>query len=233
MSFKRIYFENDKEWLDFKNTYIGGTGASAIIGSNAYKTSSQYYKERKGIIEREDISNKSYVIYGNEAEPVLRKLFEITYKDYFKVYFGEKEILINNELPFIGADLDGELEVLQDCIFETKQLKKGMKGIYEGKTTTIRSSISKEKWKDTLPQEYYIQILHYLTVTDYDFAILNAELIFPNYEENNINVFKENRQYIILKEERLEDIEYLLEEEKKWQKEYFEKDIEPPLLLNL
>ena len=49
------------------------------------------------------------------------------------------------------ASLDGEL-VDQD----------GRKGILEIKTTNILQSMQYEKWKDRIPDNYYIQVLHYL-----------------------------------------------------------------------
>ena len=37
--------------------------------------------------------------------------------------------------------------------------------------------MSKEKWHNAIPENYYIQILHYLNITKYDFVILVAEVV--------------------------------------------------------
>lgn len=233
MNFTRHQLNNEKEWLDFKNTYIGGIGASVIMGMNKHKDSSQYMKERKGLIQKEDISNKPQVIYGKEAEYYIRELFKLKYNNILYIYNKDYECLLHKDYTFIGADLDGEIEVLQDCVFDGISLKKGMKGVYECKTSTLNSPTQKEEWKDGIPQEYYLQCLHYLIITDYDFVILNAELTYPSLEENDISHTKVIKQYVITKESRKEELEYLLKKEIEWQKEYFEKDIEPPLILDL
>ena len=49
----------------------------------------------------------------------------------------------------------------------------------------------------------------YLIVTDYDFVILNAELTYPSLEENDISHTKVIKQYVITKESRKEELEYL------------------------
>ena len=74
-------------------------------------------------------------------------------------------MLINKKYPWAHASLDGEL-VDPD----------GRRGILEIKTTNILQSMQWQKWDNQIPDNYYIQILHYLLVTEYDFVVLKAQL---------------------------------------------------------
>lgn len=64
------------------------------------------------------------------------------------------------------------------------------------------------KWKNRIPDNYYIQVLHQLLVTGYDFAIVKAQLKF-SYD----GVRLETRHYTIERNEVIKDMEYLLKKE--------------------
>ena len=74
-----------KEWLKAR-TKIGGSDASAIVGMNPYKSNVELWKEKAYGIEPVDISDKPYVKYGTEAEPLLRELFKLDYPEYQVCY---------------------------------------------------------------------------------------------------------------------------------------------------
>ena len=113
------------------------------------------------------------------------------------------------------ASLDGEL-LDQD----------GRNGILEIKTTNILQSMQREKWNDKIPQNYYIQVLHYLLVTGYEFVILRAHLI----SSWGRDVRTQAKHYFIEREEVKEDLEFLLQEEIKFWR-YVESGRKPPLIL--
>lgn len=211
---KRIILSSHREWLDSRKNRIGGSDASAVLGLNPYKSNVDLWLEKKGEIETEDISDKSYVKYGTNAEYYLRELFKLDFPQY-KVEYYENNMIINDKYPFAHASLDGELTD-----------EEGRKGILEIKTTNILQSMQKEKWKDKIPDNYYIQILHYLMVTEYDFVVLKAQL----KSEFNQDVYLQTKHYFIEREEVLEDIEYLIKEEIKFYN-LLEKGIRPNLIL--
>ena len=211
---KRIILSSHKEWLDNRKNRIGGSDASAVLGLNPYKSNVDLWLEKKGEIETEDISDKSYVKYGTNAEYYLRELFKLDFPQY-KVEYYENNMIINDKYPFAHASLDGELTD-----------EEGRKGILEIKTTNILQSMQKEKWKDKIPDNYYIQVLHYLMVTEYDFVVLKAQL----KSEFNQDVYLQTKHYFIEREEVLEDIEYLIKEEIKFYN-LLEKGIRPNLIL--
>lgn len=204
------------EWLEERKKGIGGSDASAIIGMNPYKTNIELWEEKTGKKEAEDISEKEYVKYGTYAEEYLRELFKLDFPEY-DVRHEENTIIKHPIYPFLFASLDGQLV----------NKETGEKGILEIKTTNILQSIQKEKWKNSVPQNYYIQVLHYLNVTGYTFAILKAQL---KYDYSG-DIRLETKHYMIKKEEVDEDIKYLQEKEIEFWTKYIEKNIRPPLIL--
>ncbi len=211
----RVYdFENEAAWKKGRLRGIGGSDASAIVGDNPYKTNIDLFEEKTGRRIPEDISEKPYVIYGHAAEPLIRELFKLDHPEYH-VEHHEYRILQSVEHPFLQASLDGELTD-----------KQGRRGVLEVKTTNILQSMQREKWNDQIPQNYYIQILHYLLVTGYEFAVLKARLI--SRWADGLRV--QEKEYFIERSEVQEDLDYLLAEEIKFWK-YVEAGRRPPLIL--
>lgn len=192
----RIQFDSMEEWL-VNRKGIGGSDASAILGLNPYKTNQELWMEKKGQMSPVDISGKSYVKYGNDAEPLLRALFALDYPEY-KVEYYDNNMIINKKYPWAHASLDGEL-IDSD----------GRRGILEIKTTNILQSMQWEKWDNRIPDNYYIQVLHYLLVTEYDFVVLKAQLKRVRDGEVRLTT----KHYHIEREEVLSDIKMLKEEE--------------------
>lgn len=186
-----------EEWLE-RRTRIGGSEAAAIVGMNPYMSNTELWDIKTGAKEHEDISVKPYVAYGVAAEPLQRELFKLDYPKY-SVWHEENNMFTNASYPFAHASLDG---VLRD--------ERGRSGILEIKTTNIASSAMSDKWKDRVPDNYYIQILHYLMVTEFDFAVLRAQLKW----ERDDDVFCQIRHYHIERKDVEEDIEYLIREER-------------------
>ena len=160
--FEVFDFKDEKDWLSGRMNGIGGSDASAVVGMNPYKSNINLFEEKTGRRIPEDISGKACVIYGKYAEGPIRELFKLDYPEYV-VEHHEFRILRSIQYPFMQASLDGELTD-QD----------GRRGILEIKTTNILQSMQKEKWRDRIPDNYYIQVLHYLLVTGYEFVELCA-----------------------------------------------------------
>lgn len=198
---ERKILASREEWLKHRSR-IGGSDAAAIVGLNPYKTNTDLYLEKTGQKESPDISDKPYVLYGTKAEEHLRELFRLDFPQYQVQYF-DNNMYLNSKYPFAHASLDGELT--DDG---------GRRGILEIKTTNILQSMQKEKWKDRIPDNYFIQVLHYLMVTEFDFVVLKAQL----KSEFGGQIYLQTKHYFIERSEVLGDIEYLAEEERKFWK---------------
>ena len=108
---------------------------------------------------------------------------------------------LNDKFPFAHASLDGWLTD-----------KDGRRGVWECKTTNILQSIQREKWNRQIPENYYCQILHYLAITEFDFAILKAQLKY-DYDGD---IMLTTKHYFIERAEVEADIDYLMTAERKF-----------------
>lgn len=202
-----------EEWLQNRQR-IGGSDASAILGMNPYRTNIELWQIKTGQMIPEDISDKPYVKYGTQAEEHLRELFKLDFPEY-KVFYEENNMWLNDKYPFAHASLDGWL-----------MDQEGRKGVWECKTTNILQSMQKEKWKDRIPDNYYIQLLHCLMVTEFDFAVLKAQL----KSEFNGEIYLQTKHYKIERAEVQADIEFLESSEREFWKQVQERK-RPGLIL--
>ena len=205
--------KNRDEWLK-NRTRIGGSDAAAIVGMNPYMSNIELWEIKTGITTQRDISEEPYVKYGTEAEQHLRELFKLDFPEY-EMHYAENNMWTNDKYPFSHASLDGWL-IDQD----------GRMGIWECKTTNILKSMQKEKWRERIPDNYYIQLLHYFMVTEFEFAILKAQL----KSEFNGDVYIQTKHYKIERADVEEDIKYLADAESKFW-EQVQKKTRPALLL--
>lgn len=203
-----------EEWLQARAGRIGGSDASAILGMNPYRTNIELWQIKTGQLVPEDISDKPYVKYGTEAEQYLRELFKLDFPEY-QVCYEENNMFLNGKYPFGHASLDGWL-IDQN----------GRLGVWECKTTNILQSMQKEKWDHRIPDNYYIQILHYLLITEFDFAILKAQL----KSEFGGEIYIQTKHYKIERSEVQADIELLESSERKFWKQVQERK-RPDLIL--
>ena len=226
--FERIPYSTYDEWLSLRGKGIGGSDAPIIIGLSNWKNNLQLWKEKVGIekkINSNDDDNE-FIRYGKMAEDPLRELFKAKMVDFLEITTS-KEVLVRTDKPYLRASLDGEILVLNDFEFASSDnrlipLKKNMRGIYEGKT---RFRPQGNEWKNSIPQNYFAQTIHYLLVTDYDFVMVNVELSYPH----NVSVIK---TFCFLKSEKLDSLDFLEKEEDKFWNNV-ENKIEPSLKINI
>lgn len=207
--FDRVSYDTYEEWKSLRGKGIGGSDAPIILGLSQWKSNLQLWREKVNsefyVVEEEN--DNDFIRYGNMAEAPLRDLFQAKNYGLLEVK-NNKQVLVRKDKPYLRASLDAEISVLIDFLFASSDnrlvpLKKGMRGIYEGKT---RFRPRGNEWRDSIPMNYFAQTIHYLLVTDFDFVIVNVELSYAN----NISVIK---TFCFLKNEKLEDIVYLEKEE--------------------
>ena len=210
-----IKINSREEWLKARQAQgIGGSEAGALIGVNKYQTNVDLWELKTGRKEPPDLSNNSAVQFGKFAEPLLRELFKQDYPEYL-VDYHEFWLYVNDKYPFIFATLDGELTAPD-----------GSRGILEIKTTTIQNKMQWEQWDGRVPDSYYVQILHQLAATGWDFAILKAYIRYHVDGEVRISI----RHYRIERSEEQNNIDYLIAAEKKFWKQV-QNDEKPDLIL--
>lgn len=243
MIFEVINATNEENWLVERGKGIGGSDASACLDANPYKTKRELYLEKKNLKPKQEVANPTLVEYGKNAEEYIRELFKLDYPQ-FKVSHMDNTILVRKDKPYFRGSLDGiivandEVKITSyykaygsNLEFDTsnfKTISKNMIGVLEIKTSEVLSSMHKEKWNNKVPQNYYIQVLHYLNVTGFDFVLLRVKLVF---EDKNKVRTHEFRDYVFLRNEVLNDL--ITEEDAvdDFWNNYFLKDVEPSLKL--
>ena len=136
------------DWLEYRKQGIGGSDASVVCGINRYKSPVELWMEKTNQLSAQEAGEAAY--WGTQLEPFVRA--EFTKRTGIKVNLANY-ILQSEEYPFMLANLDGNCEVLDvgTCGFEAK----------------TASAYKAGEWEDTIPDEYMIQVQHYMAVTGY------------------------------------------------------------------
>lgn len=205
---------NTPEWLAYRRSGIGGSDAAAALGLSPFRSNLEAWEEKVGLRLAEDISDKPYVLYGQNAEEPLVSLFRLDFPEYTAVI--DKTTVYRR--GFMFASLDAEL---------TEQ-ESGRRGVLEIKTTELFKRADLAKWTDGIPMYYYVQVLHQLIVTGWDFSVLKAQIKLPPSQDGGQEII--TRHYTFERKDRLADMKYLyLKEREFWG--YVERRERPPLLL--
>lgn len=193
-----ILCANRAEWLEKRKEGLGASDAAAILGLSPWKSNERLWEEKCGLAVPEDIGDKPYVKYGNDAEPLLRSFFALDHPDY-RVSFTPFKIIRNQEFPFITCTPDGELE----------EAATGRRGGLEIKTTEILSSSGWSRWKGCIPDEYYAQVCQQMLAAGWQFVELLAQIKYTTADGESR---KETRHYKIERRDAEADMELLLRE---------------------
>lgn len=212
-------FESREDWIKGRQDLhgIGGSDAAATIGLSPWRTNTDLWKIKTGRMQAPDLSGNERVIYGQNAEEYLRRLYQLKH-ELDDIQYIPDVILQSNESPEFLYSPDGLIQTID-----------GRRGILEIKTTTIMKSYDKEKWWDKrkkekiLPENYYIQVLHGLNVTGFEFVELYAELSYPSGNSELVT-------YHIEREEVEDDLKLISDGVKDFWR-HVQEDREPALLL--
>jgi len=208
-------YKSRSQWLKGRVSGIGGSDASAAIGMNPWRTNLDLWMIKTGRKEAPDISSNERVIYGQNAEEAIRLLYKAKKRGIIDVNYMSNAILSNREHPELLYSPDGLL----------LERETGRKGILEVKTATPITALQKEKWKqEHIPDNYYIQVLHGMNVTGFDFVDLIAEL---TYDEH----YSQIRIYHIDRDDALDDLNMVKDGVLTFWNEYVKTGREPAMTL--
>lgn len=192
---------NREEWLAMRQKVgIGGSDAGTVLGLNPWCSNVQLWRYKVGQEQPEDISDKPAVKFGKVAEEHIRELFRLDYPAW-QLDYHEFWMYCHDRCTWQFATLDGE--IIDDM---------GQRGILEIKTTTIQNKAQWDEWENGIPQRYYAQVLHQLSATGWDFAIVRAYIRW--YKDGELRVMV--RDYRIERVDVLDDIAYLCEQEQRF-----------------
>lgn len=160
----REHYENREEWLAHRMR-IGGSEIAAVIGQSPFMSNVELWELKTGKRKPKDLSENENVKYGVKLEGALRGLFQAEHPE-MQVEYYPYDILYQDDIPYIGCTLDGELT----------ETATGKKGILEIKTSQMVSKVAGLKWDGQVPMNYYCQCLAQLIATGWDFVCLYAQL---------------------------------------------------------
>lgn len=205
-----------EEWLSCRSHGIGGSQAAAAIGMNKYQSNVDLWRIKTHRDKPPDLSNNPAVQYGKQAEEHIRAMFSLDHPEY-DIDYHEYRMYAKDDEQWLYATLDGELT----------HKEASERGILEIKTATIQNSSQWEEWTDRIPDSYYIQLLHQMLATGWDFAILRAYIRYYNRDgELNATV----RDFRVNRKDVLEDMDMLIDKERRfWQ--CVINDTQPPMIL--
>ena len=148
------------DWLEYRKQGIGGSDASVVCGISRYKSPVELWMEKTGQLPYQEAGEAAY--WGTQLEGLVRA--EFTKRTGIEVR-QVKQLLQSEEHPFMLANLDGVCEHLDfgPVIFEAK----------------TASAYKVGEWDDSIPDEYHLQLQHYMAVTGYKAAYI-AVLIGGN-----------------------------------------------------
>lgn len=204
------------EWLQERRKGLGASDSGVILGVNPWKTNIDLWAEKTGLKEPEDISDKPQVKYGHDAEPHIRSLFALDHPELKVTYESPYKIIRSDTFPFIFCTPDGEITTSD-----------GRKGGLEIKTTEIMNARQWAEWKDRIPDTYYCQVIHQMIAAQWEFVYLVAQIKWTTKEGEKR---KDTREYVINRDECIDDIWYVQDQLIKFWK-CVETKTEPPLKL--
>ena len=149
-----------EDWLEYRKLGIGGSDASVVCGINKYRSPVELWLDKTGQFPPQEAGEAAY--WGSQLEALVRA--EFTKRTGIEVSIVS-QLLQSIEYPFMLAYLDGVCEVpdVGTCIFEAK----------------TASAYKADEWEDSIPDEYQLQVQHYMAVTGYKGAYI-AVLIGGN-----------------------------------------------------
>ena len=136
------------DWLDYRKQGIGGSDAAVVCGISRYKSPVELWMEKTNQMPDQEAGEAAY--WGTQLESLVRT--EFTKRTGIEVEH-RMELLRSDEHPFMQANLDGTCvhPELGPCIFEAK----------------TASAFKAGEWEDGIPDEYFLQVQHYMAVTGY------------------------------------------------------------------
>ena len=189
-----------EEWLKERERGIGASDAGTILGINKWKTNVELWEEKVGIRQPEDISHKPYVQFGHDAEPFIRDLFALDHPELRVTYESPYKMIFSDELPFLFATPDGELE----------EIATGRRGGLEIKTTEIMTPRQWSLWKDQIPDQYFCQVCHQMLATGWEFVKLKARI---KWHDKDGDLRVDVRHYTIERDDVRDFLEELKDKE--------------------
>lgn len=195
--------EINKQWVEARKNGIGGSDVASIMGLNKYSSPLNVWLVKTGREESPDLSDNQAVEWGNRLEDVVADKFADEHPEL--QVRRRNATMVSIKRPWAFANID---RWVTDG--------KGNVGILEVKTVGMRRAAD---WDSGVPLYYLTQVMHYMSVTGYQYAWV-AVLIGG----------QEFREYYIERDEQ--DIQAINDAVDTFWRDFVETDTAPALIGN-
>jgi putative phage-type endonuclease len=151
-----------EDWLEQRKSGIGGSDVAALCGLSPWKTPLQLYMDKIGELPPTEENEAMY--WGNTLEDIVAQEFA---KRTGKKVRRCNSILRSKKHSFMLANIDRDI-VGEDALLE------------------VKTSGAFKNW-DNVPEEYMLQIQHYMAVTGYKKAYLAVLIGGNKYKQFEID----------------------------------------------
>lgn len=203
----RTHFEDRESWLDGRGVGIGGSEAAAVLGLSPWLSSVRLWEQKTGQKQAKNISDNPSVARGVAVEDPMRRLFYALHPEMILAHYPY-DLLYQDNRPWLFATLDGEL----------REKETGKKGILEIKSGDCIKRADWEAWDNKIPEHYYVQGLHQLLATGWDFVCFFA-ILFNAEGDASLRSYRFDRAEV------LQDMDYLLGKETAFWESVTKKEI--------
>lgn len=195
--------EINKQWVEARKNGIGGSDVASIMGLNKYSSPLSVWLIKTGREPSPDLSDNQAVEWGNRLEDVVADKFADEHPEL--QVRRRNATMVSIKRPWAFANID---RWVTDG--------KGNVGILEVKTVGMRRAAD---WDSGVPLYYLTQVMHYMSVTGYQYAWV-AVLIGG----------QEFREYYIERDEQ--DIQAINDAVDTFWRDFVETDTAPALIGN-
>lgn len=172
-----IVYKDQENWLETRKLGIGGSDIAGILGQSKYKSPIDVWNDK---VNSSNFTGNRYTRWGHNLEQPVALEFQALHEEY-KVFEYNKTFKKGKAL----ANVD---RLLYD-------LNTGEYGVLEIKTSNFFGG---KEWNgDTIPQEYYCQVMHYLAITGLKFAWIACLVGGNDYKEFIIERNDEECEFIL------------------------------------
>lgn len=176
-SVELITYKDHDNWLETRKLGIGGSDVAGILGQSKYKSPVDVWDSK---VNNVTFAGNRFTEWGHMLEKVVAEKFDKEHKD-LEVFEFPKTMKKGYSL----ANVD---RLLYDPL-------KNEFGVLEIKTANFFGG---KDWSgDTVPQEYYCQVQHYLAVTELDYAYIACLVGGNDYKEFRIERNTEESAFIL------------------------------------
>lgn len=176
--------DRDRQWHDLRLDGVGGSDVAGIMGLSSWASPISIWCEKTGRTEPTDLSGVEVVEWGTRLEPVVRERFKEAHPELRVIH--PDVTLVSVGRPWAHANLDGLI----------RDPDRGW-GVLEVKTAQRDKGWYDEDGNETIPLHYQAQVIHYMTVTGYDYAMFAVLIRGSRYVERVFVPDDEDRQRVI------------------------------------